>query len=155
MISKSGFYPEIGGGQFINNRSVERTVHCNDVINQPFEEFVQFNDVINQPFEQSVQFNNVINHSIQFNDIIDQPIERSHEVSYNKVFQVPFNLSLLFFTVHKSQCIQHLLRQFILHFNYSKTYLRMSFATVSSRYALSYTADTGFRFNRKEIIKHI
>jgi hypothetical protein len=82
MISKSGFCSETGRGQFINNRSVERTDLCNDVINQPFE--------------QSVQFNDVINHSVQFNDMIDQPIEEFHEASYNKDFQVPFNLSLLF-----------------------------------------------------------
>jgi len=76
MISKSGFCSETRGGQFINNRSVERTVHCNDVINQPFE--------------QSVQFNDVINHSLQFNYIRDQQIEQFQEVSYNKDFQVLF-----------------------------------------------------------------
>jgi len=85
MISNSGLSSETGGRQFINNRSVERTVHCNDVINQPFE--------------QSVQFNDAINHSVQFNDVIDQPIQQFHEVCHNKDFQVPFNLSLLLFPV--------------------------------------------------------
>jgi hypothetical protein len=136
MISKSGFCSETGGGQLINNQSVEQTIY--------------FNDVINQPFEESVQFNDATNHSVQFNDIIDQPLEK-----YNRYFQVPFSLSLLFFTVHKLLCVLHLLRQFLLHFNYLKMYLSMSFATASSWYALSYTADTGFCFSRKEIIKHI
>jgi len=80
MISKKGFCSATARGQLINNRSVERTVHCNNVINQPFE--------------QSVQFNDVINHSFQFNDIIDQPLEQFQEISYNKDFQVPFNPSL-------------------------------------------------------------
>jgi len=73
MISKSGICSETREGQFINNRSVERTVHCNDIINQPFEESVQFNDVTN--------------HSVQFNYIIDQPLEQFQDVGYNKDFQ--------------------------------------------------------------------
>jgi len=141
MISKKWFCSATAGGQFIKNRSVERTVHCNNVINQPFE--------------QSVQFNDVINYSFQFNDITDQPLEQFQEISYNKDFQVPFNPSLQFFTVRKLQCILHLLRQFILHLNYLKISLWMSFATASSWYGLSYTADTGFCFSKKEIIKHI